>query len=81
MDGNLTYTPIPDQSGPGSNANEVVLHISRTSRTVASLSDAIKWTRNQDPFFGESLTLQQRIKSAYAEPHRQNESIFLFLKI
>ena len=36
-----TQTGIPDQSGPGSNANEGLLYITQISRTGASTSDAI----------------------------------------
>ena len=41
MDGTLTGTTTPDQSGSGSNGNDRVLHTSQISRTGASQSDAL----------------------------------------
>ena len=38
---NLTDTTTPGQRGPGSNKNEVVLHISRSFKVGASPSDAV----------------------------------------
>ena len=40
-DGTLTGTTIPDQSGPGSNDNEGLLHIAQSSRTGTVLSDTV----------------------------------------
>ena len=39
-DGTLSGTSTPDESGPGGNGNEQVLHIPQSSRAWASLSDA-----------------------------------------
>ena len=41
MDGILTVTITPGQSGPGSNDNDEALHIMQISRTGASSSDAV----------------------------------------
>ena len=41
MDGTLTGTTIPCQSGPGSNGNEGILHTPQTSKTRALPSDAV----------------------------------------
>ena len=41
IDETLRGTTTPDQSGPGSNVNEGVLHIPQSSKTEASPSDAI----------------------------------------
>ena len=42
IDGTLTDTTTPGQSGPGSNSKEVILHTPQTSRTGASPSDTVK---------------------------------------
>ena len=39
IDGTLTGTTVPDQSGPRSNSNEGVLHILKSFRIEASQSD------------------------------------------
>ena len=41
MDGTLTDTSSPDQSGHGNNVNEGVLHTLQISTTGASSSDSI----------------------------------------
>ena len=41
IDGILTGTTIPDQSGPGSNSNEEIFHIFKISRTGNSPLDAL----------------------------------------
>ena len=41
MDGLLTGTTAPGQSEPRNNSNEMVLHISQSSRTPASQSDGL----------------------------------------
>ena len=42
IDKTLYGATIPGKSGPGSNSNERVLHISQNSRTVASPSDCLE---------------------------------------
>ena len=46
-------TTIPGQSGPGSNDNEGVIHISQSSRIEASPSDAVLYYM-QDTCCGRS---------------------------
>ena len=41
IDRTLSGFTIPGESGPGSNSNEEVLHITQASRTAASLSDCL----------------------------------------
>ena len=41
MEGTLIGTITPDQSGPGSNVNEEVLHIPQSSKTGDLLSNAV----------------------------------------
>ena len=41
IEGTLTGTTTPTQTGPDGNGNEVVLYISESSRTCAYLSDVL----------------------------------------
>ena len=41
INGNLTGTTNPDQSGPGSNGNEGLLHIPQSSKAGAMPSDGL----------------------------------------
>ena len=50
MNGTLTGTITPGQSGRKSNGNEGVLHTPQISRTVASLSAALQCHIQNTPF-------------------------------
>ena len=64
MDGTLTGTTTLDQSGPGSNGNEGLRHISQSSRSGTSPSDDLGII--QDTHWGEGLTPSAKMMLAYS---------------
>ena len=68
MDGPLTCTTTPSQSGTGSNDNEVVLHTLLNCKTGVSPSEAVKCYTPQSFFCCEEYLLPlKRMHSAYSK--------------
>ena len=65
FDGSLTGTNTPGQCCSESNDNERVLHISQSSRTGASPSDAVK-CHIEYPHWAAKSYLSAEMQSAYS---------------